>query len=268
MSRRRLTDLPGVAHGLPRTPDGARTALRRYEDQNTDLPASAQRLLALSAVARYFGRTVLEEAVGSDLPRAPFRDWSWRWWNVLYHSGLGEHWNVFARRAQSQGIRAAATYLRTRVAPDAYLHFLRRAGTNVHNGHREKQGDVLWTKGGCWRIESPFTILLVQKKHLPPRPLVRRWQKKLGHAAVTLIEKELMHFIDPDRVLVHEARQLALDYVSRRIPDILAWPKQRAGPKVLAWFFQARIVTKDCTVEPVGAGWYTWSSRSRHPFTW
>src|SRR5437899_2199342 len=129
----RLTNLPSTSRGLPRTIAGAREALRRYEHANSDLPVQQRRLLGLAACSRYFGRRILEEATGTRLPRAPFRDWSWRWWNVLVTTGLEEQWEEFAKLASKNGIRAAATYLRAKISSEQYLNFLRRAGTNPHN---------------------------------------------------------------------------------------------------------------------------------------
>jgi len=257
-----------VASGCQRTPEGAREALRRYEEQNSDLPVQTRRMLGLAALGRYFGRRNLEAALDQTLPRFPFRDWSWRWWNVLLHSGLERHWDEFALRAQRGGAREAATFLRAHTSRRAYALFLRRAGTNPHNDHRPKRGNIIWTKGGCWRRDSNWTRLLVLHEHLPERTL-NRWQRMLGHENVRLIERELMHLIDSDTMLRHEAIDRAVHYVQRRVPEVLGWPKQRAlGPKGLAWFFQTRVRTKIGTVVPLAQGGYVTRRARRLLWTW
>ena len=241
----RLTNLPSTNHGCPRTVEGAREALRRYEEANSDLPTVQRRLLGLAACSRYFGRTILEQATGTRLPRAPFRDWSWRWWNVLVTTNLEEHWENFAKHAQKNGIRAAAAYLRTRLTSDQYLNFLRRAGTNPHNDHRPKLNSLIWTKGGCWRKESPFTKLLVLHKHLPQRELRTRWHHKLGHDGVRRLERELMNLINPDVEFRGDAIKRAIEYMQWRVKDMcVGLPTKVAGPKVAAWFFNTAISSK------------------------
>jgi len=253
----RLTDLPGVSSGLPRTVEGCKEALRRYELHNADLPDSARRLLALAAVGKYFGRRLLEQAVGQALPRFPFRDWSWRWWNVLHFSGLDERWTKFSRHAQSGGLRDAAAYLRKNITPDTYRLFLRRAGTNPHNDHRLKRGRFYWTKGGNWHRDNPFSQLLVAKKHLPRRPLVKRWQRRLGHEGVRLIERELMKLINPDETLVHEAKHRAVDYVRRRIKDLVpGYPAALPSVGAAVWFYQWPMYDKGHWLAPDETGAY------------
>src|SRR6267142_4428255 len=213
----KLTNLPSTSSGLPRTVEGAREALRRYEESNSDLPPQQRRLLGLAACSRYFGRRILEVATGTRLPRAPFRDWSWRWWNVLVTTNLEEYWDEFAKRASKNGIRAAAKYLRTKLSDEQYLNFLRRAGTNPHNDHRPKLNALIWTKGGCWRVESPFTQLLVLHKHLPQRRLKHRWHRKLGHDGVRRLERELMTIVNPDAEFRGDAIKRAIEYMCWRI---------------------------------------------------
>jgi len=268
--RPRFTNLPGVCSGLPRTAEGARTALARYEQANADLPQPTRRLLALAAIGPRFGRKFVEAATGSPTPRFPYRDFAWRWWNVLNLSGLGEHWDVFRKIAETRHVCAAATALRKAVSPEAYRTFLRRSGSNPHNLKGRKRGNLLWTKGGCWRRESPFTTLLVRKLHLPERPLAFRWHKRLGHEGVRLIERELMTLIDPDKMFTSEARLLAIDYVANRMQELCNW-KVRPGPKKIAWFFQWPIPdSRGFMVEVVPPGYYFRVRRykSPKPYEW
>lgn len=217
---------------------GAKEALRLYEEQNADLDQNLRRLLALGATGRYFGRKLLEEAVGEHLPQAPFRDWSWRWWTVLSLSGLGERWDSFVTSVRTGGLRAAATEIRRTTSPQQYSQFLRRAGTNPHNDHRPRKAQVLWTKGGCWDIRSKLTRLIVLGQPVTRRRFHLRWQKKLGTEGCRRIEEELKHLIDPDKMLAHEARQRAIAYVRRRIPEVLGTKRYKnAGARSISWFF-------------------------------
>lgn len=149
------------------------------------------------------------------------------------------------------------------MSPESYLLFLKRSGANPHNLHRRLKGSIYWTKGGSWRVESPFTTLLVRKLHLPTRPYVFRWHFRLGKEGVRLIERELMTLIDPDKLLAHEARQLALDYTANRMQELCLW-KVKPGPKKLAWFFQWPIPDKNGDmVEPLHPGYYFRKRRMR-----
>ena len=249
----KLTDIKGVTAGLPRTPEGARAALLRYEQQNQDLDQQTRRILGLAAIGRYFGRTAMEHALGP-LPTFPFRDWSWRWWNVLYHSGLASHWDTFVKDVALGGLRKAAHRLRGSLSPAQYLLFLRRAGTNPHN-HRRPSRVVTWTKGGTWDARSNFTQILILRRHLPGRPMVKFWQRKLGDAGVRLIENELMHLYDPDVQAPYEIKLQAVQYVRRRIAEML----NRRRPMSLeasAWFFQQTIydAKRDAVLVPVNGG--------------
>ena len=121
-----------------------------------------------------------------------------------------------------------------------YQLFLRRCGVNPHNHHSPLR-DVVWTKGGCWWTASTFTQLLVLKRHLPPRRRVLRWQKRLSDEAVRLLESELMNLIDPDVMFSYEAKQLALEYVRRRLGQLQGWTKRRVSLAAVAWFFDHSI---------------------------
>jgi hypothetical protein len=246
----------GLNHGLPRTVEGARSALAKYEADNSDLEFNTRRLLALAAAGSYFGRRLLEEATGSKLPKAVFRDTSWRYWNCLALSGLGSYWNRFREIATTHSISAACSYLKRRVSRKKYEVFSKRVGTISKTNKRKHVGEEVWTKGGTWETRSALTQLLVLKRHLPPREFRTQTQKKLGHQGVRLLEKELMNLIDPDRELIQECKYRAKDYADRRIPEILGWAKiKRAGPSMLAWFFQVRIVSYNEVYKPVAGGY-------------
>lgn len=236
-----LAAAPSLFKGLKRTPQDAQVAITRFEAANGDLDPSQRRLLAVAAAARYFGRKNLEAALGKTLPFLPFRDWAWRWWNVLQLSGLAGQWPRFKELAEARGLRSALDDLRHRSTEEQFLLLLRRAGTGRVGERRKHNTTALWTKGGTWDKRNNFTKLLVLNQHLPERELLLPWQRRLGHDGVKRLEKELMHLVDPDKHFGVEARQLALDYARRRIPEMLNVTYKRASPKSLAWFFQVPI---------------------------
>ncbi len=239
----RLASIPGVCHGLPKTQQGILEALHRYETANSDLDPHVRRMLGVCAMASYFGRKKLETALGK-LPLSPFRDSAWRWWNILVSSGLEEHWEKFAELGQNDGLRAAAADLQKRIPRESYLLLLRRAGTNPYNSSRKPSGRYVWTKGGNWAYADTFTKLLVLKLHLPERRVWLRWQRKLGPEGARLLEKELMHSVNPDAVLRYQAVQQAISYVTWRLPQLLK-TKRHCSPNHLAWFFQTVVLDTD-----------------------
>lgn len=100
---------------------------------------------------------------------------------------------------------------------------------------------MLWSKQGSWDAKSPFTKLLVLKQHLPERPLLQRYQRRLGHDRVRFLERELMYLVNPDKLTPPEAKQRAVEYVRRRIPQMLGLNGTEMSPAVAAWFFQTEI---------------------------
>lgn len=212
--------------------------------------------MALGALGRTFGRKHLEAALGQKLPTFPFRDWSWRWWNVLHLSGLGEHWEDFKDAAQEHGLRMADRVIRHRVTPEQYLEFRRRAGTTLRGYSRNnRKGDVIWTKGGTWRIESPMTQLLVLKQHLPERPITKRWQHRLGQDGIHMVERELMRLVDPDAILMPDAKHRAVAYVRRRFGELLRY-KRNASYAAACWFFNCPIPYQEHWLVPRDGGRY------------
>lgn len=248
---RRKTDLPPVTHGLPKTEQGVRDALARYGSNNSDLDDRIVRYLGIAAISQYFNRPIVERALDIKVPQAYHRDTSWRWWNVLVYSGLQSYWEKFKEIAQRQGVREAARWLRKRISYKRYMVFLKRAGSNPHNSHRGARY-ILWTKGGAWDQRMKMARIIVLKQHCEQREMVLRWQKRLGHKGVTLIEKELMTLINPDAILAHEARHLAVDYVCNRIAELIhrRRPLHRAAA---AWFFSCNVPYKDGDITWVGA---------------
>ncbi len=237
----KLTDIKGVAAGLPRTPDGARRAIWRYEQANLDLDPQTRRMMAVAACGRYFGRRNLEAALGQALPNYPFRDWSWRWWNILNLAGLGHYWDDFAQVAAHEGVRHACTNLRKEVTPQAYLEVLRRAGTNPHNNNRPLRWSKYWTKGGTWDVRSNLARIPIGHEHLPERPCGKRWQLTLGPERVQLLEREVMHLAGAGAEPPSIIRERAVEYVRHRISEMLGY-KKPMGYHAAAWFFQQPIL--------------------------
>lgn len=220
--------------------------------------------MALSAVGKYYGRKNLEVALGQKLPKLPFRDCAWRYWNAMNMAGIGVYWGNFVFNLAVGGtVRESAQLLRSLVPRYNYTTFLRYLGTNPHNSHRRFR-DV-WTKGGNWDGQSNFTRLLVRKQHLEPRVCVTHMQKKLK-PRIRMLERELMRLIDPDTSLPHECRHQAVAYAKRRMAQLCGY--QRVGLDQVAWFFQARIPMKTGTIVPIKGTGYTYRTRDNKPWEW
>jgi hypothetical protein len=215
-----------------------------YEELNADLSPSLRRLLALFTIARASTRDVMTRLLGYD-SSVLFRDYSRRWWLVLSTSGLARHWDGFKERGQYEGLTAACKWLRREVTPEEWKLFKCRAGVPIGfrlwNRSETPKGAVIWTKGGCWDKKSPFTKLLVLREPLPERPLLQRYQRRLGHHRVRVLDHEVMYQVDPDKVSVPEAKRRVVEYVRRRIPEMVGYRRDRMSPAVAAWFFQTEI---------------------------
>lgn len=214
-----------------------------YEEVNADIPQPTRRRLALFTIARASTRDVIAQILGYD-SAVFFRDHSRRWWLVLSWSHLSRYWDGFKDRGQNEGLTVAAKWLRREVTPEEWKLFRRRSGATIgfRLWNRSKpKGDVLWTRQGCWDTKSPLTKLLVQKQHLPERPLVQRYQRRLGNDRVRLLERELMYEIDPDKMTPPQAKQRAVQYIRRRIAEILGTKRNEMSPAVAAWFFETTI---------------------------
>ena len=215
-----------------------------YEEVNADLPRQTRRLLALFTIARASTRGVIAQILGYD-SAVLFRDHAKRWWMVLSRSGLSRYWDGFKERGQNEGLTAACKWLRREVTPEEWKLFERRAGVPIGfklwNRSTKPKGDVIWTKQGCWDRKSPFTKILVLGEHLPERPLLQLYQRRLGHDYVRLLERELIHEINPDKMTPHQAKQRAAQYVQRRIPEMVRYKRSEMSPAVAAWFFQTEI---------------------------
>lgn len=229
-----------VTHGLDKTVDGVREAIRRFETNNADLDSRTRRMMALGSITHHFGLRLMESALQQRIPLSFYRDQSWFYWNVLVLSHLDDHWPAFVELVGRKAVRGAAAYLKKNVSPEHYELFLRRSGRNPALSNRPTRHYV-WTKAGTWP-PGPFTKLLVLQQHLPERTLVLPYQRRLGHAGVRLIEQELFTLLDPDVIFPHVARERAVRWVTMRIKDLTG---HRAGAKVAAWFFQSAVPDKD-----------------------
>lgn len=70
----------------------------------------------------------------------------------------------------------------------------------------------------------------------------KHWQRRLGNKGVKLIESELFQLYDPDRLPQYEIKQRAIEYVRRRIADMIGY-KKPMGYRASCWFFNAKILT-------------------------
>ena len=228
----------------PLTYQQAKARVIAYEKANADLPAHTRRLLALFTTARASSRYAMTQLLGRD-SAILFRDHARRWWVVLSTSGLSRYWDGFKDRGQNEGLTEAAKWLRREVTREEWELFRRRAGATVGfklwNRSTKPKGDVVWTRQGSWDRKSPFTKLLVLKEHLPERPLLQRYQRRLGHDYVRFLESELMHEIDPDEMTPPQVKDRAVEYVRRRIPVMLGSKRDMMAPAVAAWFFQTEV---------------------------
>lgn len=74
-----------------------------------------------------------------------------------------------------------------------------------------------------------------------------------------------MTLIDPDKILVTEAKLLAIDYAANRMQEMCLW-KVKPGPKKVAWFFQWPIPDKEgYMIEPLHPGYYFKKQRYKRP---
>ncbi len=222
----------------------ANARLVAYETANSDLQPHVRRLLGLFTIARASTRGVVRQILGHD-SASLFRDHAKRWWMVLYYSGLAKHWQGFKDRGQNEGLTQASKWLRREVTREEWKLFRRRAGATIGfriwNRSSTLKGHVIWSKGGSWDRKSPFTKILVLGEHLPERPLLQLYQRKLGHYHVRLLERECFHMIDPDKVSVPDAKHRVVGHVQRRIPQLLGYKTDLMSKAVAAWFFQTEI---------------------------
>ncbi len=220
-----------------------------YEKMNADLPPQTRRILALFTIARASTRNVMARLLGYD-SAVLFRDHAKRWWIVLNRSRLSRYWDGFKERGQYEGLTAACTWLRSQVTPEQWELFERRAGVsigfNLWNRTEKPKGHVIWTRQGCWDRKSSFTKILVLGEHLPERPLLQLYQRRLGHDYVRLLERECFHMTDPDKVSVPDAKYCAVEHVRRRIPEMLGYKRDIMSKAVAAWFFQTEIPVGGC----------------------
>ena len=216
-----------------------------YEKANEDLQPHVRRLLALLTIARASTRGVIAQILGYD-SAILFRDYAKRWWMVLSYSGLSRHWSDFKDRGQNEGLTVANKWLRRQATREQWKLFRLRSGATTgfklwNRSETSKVGHVIWTKAGSWDRKSPFTKILVLGEHLPERPLLQLYQRKLGHYHVRLLERECFHMTDPDELSVPDAKQRAVEHVRRRIPEMIGYKREIMSKAVAAWFFQTEI---------------------------
>lgn len=219
----------------------AQAAITAYEQANPDVPQPGRRWLALGSVARRFYKRTLAEALGEPMPHAPWRDRSWFWWNVLATCGLEDRWESFKDDVRALGLRQAYRALRATLSCSQRAVLARRCGLKDAHLNPRPTRNVIWTKGGSWRIESNFTKLIVLKQPLGRRIFRRPWHHKLNQDGVERLEREIMAVVNPDTELAPDARAHAVDYFRRRLPEMLGWKIPRASTESAAWFFMTDL---------------------------
>lgn len=239
-----------------RTRGEAAKLLSEYENLNSDLPRRTRRHLGLFILGPKVGTNALEELTGKAVGNTIFRHRSWMWWNIFRTAGLRRKWDDFVeRRNDGEPRDDLLREMRESISEDHWKVFSRRAGVPVVHGREnlhpsdypEEEGDRqdIWTKGGTWRKSSPFTQIILLGKGIGYRPPLTPWQRRLGQRGVRKIERELHGFIDPDETLHPDAHYRAIDYVRRRIVEILGYDFQRASCHTAAWFFQKQVPNRE-----------------------
>lgn len=225
----------------PKTLEQAKAYVQRYEAANRDLEPPVRRLLALFALGTKKTAIDIVDTLLGYPSTVPYRDISRRWWLVLESCRLEEYWEGFKERGQEQNVLVAWRWLRElareRHGPEMVHLLYQRLGPYPH-GPPQNYGErspFLWYKAGSWAREKPLTRLLILGKPLKYRdPCYHRWVQQLGGARLRLLERELVHLIDPDVITPPEAAWRAKDYVERRLGELLAGRK-KVSAGMIAW---------------------------------
>lgn len=217
----------------------------RYRKLNKDLPARTATAMGVAAVRPYFPKEVVRTVYGQ-LPRH-LSDPAWFWGNAVHLAGLGWFWPKFRQLANDHSIYKAAVDLRTKCSKRKWRKLLRRAGKDPRQSKvkksRARTGAWVWTLGGRWhRSWGGFTTILVKHEHVTGRAYTRRWQHKLGERGVRVLERELMSVVNPERMFPAQARWAAMDYVRRRLPELLH-DRRVGGLWSAAWVMQGLVPT-------------------------
>lgn len=248
----------------------------KYLSLNSDLPKTTLRQLAVFYLAPKATKESLNKIFNHEFNSTPYYHRSWYWWNCFRLSGLDDEWERFVKdRNQGKEVHQCLKELKSRTDGPSWNLLLRRLGYGPQDtfdpsaySSSKKDGSsptTVWTKGGTWPLSSNWTRIIVLKKHLPRRTLTQPYQFKLGHAGVRKLESELMHLIDPNQLLVPEAKKRAVQYVRKRMPEMLGY-KRKASYIACAWFF-------DCPVQGPDGFWYRVSNsrpfkRTREDWRW
>jgi hypothetical protein len=210
--------------------------------------------MAAFAIASQCTVKTLKEVLGrKQVGQTYYRDRAFFWWNAFALSDMAKHWDWFVKRRNAgENMGDLLRILKKKVGKKRWATFSRRLGKdNVRPDQYDafSAKSTIWTKGGCWHRSSPFTDLLILHKPLPERQLRLPFMRKLGHDNIRLIEKELMHMIDPDEELAPEARTRAIEYVRRRVPELVGPLQGRRewllSPRHLPWFFGCKVPYKN-----------------------
>lgn len=205
--------------------------------------------MAAFYIAPHVTNHTLRQLLGPDLSQTYRRDRAVFWWNAFALAGLEKEWEWFvaARNSGTERLSTILVRLRARVKEEDYKLLFRRLGyssppplSSQFKNYPRTKGTV-WTKGGTWHRVSNMTRLLVDKQPLGPRPITRPFQARLGQSGIEQVERELMSLIDPNEMLIGDARTQAMEYVRDRIPQLLG-QRYRMDVWWLPWFFMQHII--------------------------
>lgn len=239
--------------GKNRTRGEAAKLLHEYENLNSDLPRRTRRHLGFFVIGPKVGVDALENLTNRALGPTVFRHRSWMWWNIFRFSGVGQEWEWFCRRRNEGESRDQLLYeLRGKVSRETWEKLSKRAGVPVkynrkrlypskYKEDRTRERKNIWTKGGSWDKRNSFTKIIVLGESISPRDPITAWERRLGVDGCKRIERELYGMIDPDETLYPDAIYRSIDYVRRRIPEILGYDRGPASAHTAAWFFQRRV---------------------------
>lgn len=228
--------------------------LNDYERGNDDLPRPLRRQMAVFALAHRVYKSTLNELFERNLGQTPWRHRAWFWWTCFRTAGIPEWWDPFASRMNDGAyVGEALRPVREGVTRAEWALLSRRYGFTIFNDNGEviriskfgvgwKDGppQSVWTKGGNWGRRSSFTRIIILGEHIERDYSYNTMTRKLGPEGARALERELAGLIDPDALLVPDAWQRAVEYVRRRIPQMVGW-KVTASYRTAAWFFDEPV---------------------------
>lgn len=247
--------------------------LADYEKMNADLPEATRRQLAVFVLEPRVGKAALEELFKRPLGQTPRRHRSWLWYNAMVASGMSHLWDDFCAQ-HNDGIcmHHCLMWLQQEATPEEWALLSKRLGVELKSGkgvllnpywwkhYPHTPRSAYWTKGGIWDVRNNFTKIIVLGESLDA---IRDHgysaiSRALTRADTAQIERELHNTFDPDEMLAPDAINGAVEYVRRRIPDILGYERELSSYKTASWFFQTQVPHPD-------GGFVLWTREANYP---